>query len=74
MRLKLGLTDRQQEQVIAAAATLRLKSQDRFLQDLAHELGRRRYPPTDTDVKVAIRQLLGITPLRNFAGGHDDAA
>ncbi len=66
MKFKLGLTDQQKEQVTAACATLRLTSQDRFLQDLAHELGRRRYPPTDTDVHSAVKMLLANTPAASF--------
>ena len=55
------------EAVRTAAATLRLRGRDKFLQALAVELARCRYPPSDMDVKVAIRQLLGVTPLHDFA-------
>jgi hypothetical protein len=61
------LSNEQMEAVRVAAATLRLSARDAFLQALACELARCRYPPSDTDVRVAIRQLLGITPLGNFA-------
>jgi hypothetical protein len=75
---KPALTEVQQQAVRVALATLRHSSRDAFLQALAGELARHRYPPSDTDVKVAIRQLLGIIPLRNFVAGdavqHSDAA
>lgn len=67
MSRPLTLTDAQMEMVRVAAATLRLRGRDKFLQALAVELARYRYPPSDMDVKVAVRQLLGIKPLHDFA-------
>jgi hypothetical protein len=64
---KPALTEAQQEVVRVAAATLRLRGRDKFLQALAVELARCSYPPSDADVKVAVRQLLGTTPLHDFA-------
>jgi hypothetical protein len=63
----MALTDGQMQAVRVAAATLRQSGRDKFLQALACELARRRYPPSDSDVKFAVRQLLGITPLHDFA-------
>jgi hypothetical protein len=48
--------------VRTAASTLRLSARDKFLQALACELARCSNPthPTDVDVRVAIRQILGV--------------
>ena len=53
--------------VRAACASLRLAARDRFLQELACELARYPSHPTDADLRICIRQLLGITPLCHFA-------
>jgi hypothetical protein len=72
MRKPLALTDDQMAIVRAASASLRLAARDRFLQDLACELARYPHPPTDTDLRVCIRQLLGLVPLCHLA--HKDIA
>jgi hypothetical protein len=54
------LTEAQRAQVQAACATLRLTTRDRFLLDLASALARCRQPPTDVDLRVAVRKLLGV--------------
>jgi hypothetical protein len=59
------LTDAQQQQVLAALATLRMSSHDRFLLDLASELARRSPPISDLDLRVAIRTLLGVVPVKD---------
>jgi hypothetical protein len=66
MRKPLALSNEAMEAVRVAAATLRLSARDAFLQALAGELARGRYPPSDTDVHVCIRQLLSITPNTHF--------
>jgi hypothetical protein len=65
MRKPVALTDRQREAVRAAAATLRLSARDAFLQDLAVELARCPAPISDLDLRVALRTLLGVTPVRD---------
>jgi hypothetical protein len=60
------LTDAQQRQVLAALASLRLAGHDRFLLDLASAMARCPHPVSDLDVKIAIRQLLGIVPIRDI--------
>jgi hypothetical protein len=66
MRKPLSLTDSQMQAVRTVAATLRLNARDRFFQALACELARGRYPPSDSDLHVAIRSLLGVTPVNHF--------
>lgn len=56
------LSDDQQKMVLAALATLRMSSHDRFLLDLSSELARHSPPITDLDLRMAIRKLLGVTP------------
>jgi hypothetical protein len=69
MTQPLALTDEQMAAVRDAAATLRLNARDKFLQALACELARCYNPtrPTDVDVRVAIRQILGV-PTNAFNG------
>ena len=61
-----SLTDTQQRMVLAALATLRMSGHDHFLLDLASALARCKQPVSDLDLKVAIRQLLGVVPIRDI--------
>jgi hypothetical protein len=75
-RLLPSLTDAQQQQILAALSTLRLSGHDRFLLDLASALARcPNQPVTDLDVRIAVRQTLGVMPVRDIVhgvaeGGH----
>jgi hypothetical protein len=65
-RQPLALTDEQMRCVRSACSVLRHTARDRFLQDLAGELARLRYPLSDSDVQAAIHDLLGLVPVKNF--------
>jgi hypothetical protein len=54
------LTDEQMQIVRTAAAKLRLSARDKFMLDLASVLARCHCPVSDTDLRAAIRQLLGV--------------
>jgi hypothetical protein len=62
MRPPLSLTTEQMAAVRTAASTLRLSARDKFLQALACELARCSNPThlTDIDLRVVIRQILGV--------------
>ena len=61
------LSDAQQKMVLAALASLRMTSHDRFLLDLASALAHSpNQPVTDLDVRIAIRQLLGVVPIKDI--------
>jgi hypothetical protein len=61
------LSDAQQRTVLAALASLRMSSHDRFLLDLASALAHSpNQPVTDLDVRIAIRQLLGVVPIKDI--------
>jgi hypothetical protein len=62
----LALTDEQARCVRTACSVLSYTARDKFLQDLAGELARRRYPLSDADVQDAVHQLLGLVPVKNF--------
>jgi hypothetical protein len=55
------LTDTQKQIIRSAAANLRWVERDRFNLDLASALARCQAPVTDSDLRAAIRQLLGVT-------------
>jgi hypothetical protein len=55
------LSDEQMELVRSAAATLRWAERDQFNLNLASALARCHAPVTDTDLRAAIRQLLGVS-------------
>ena len=54
------LSDAQMNTVRHAAASLRWLQRDRFMLDLASTLARCHDPPTDSDLQICIRQLLGF--------------
>jgi len=54
----LALSDRQLQEVTAAAASLRVESRDQFLRDIASQLAPLKRQPTDADVAAAINQRL----------------
>jgi hypothetical protein len=60
------LSDAQQRMVLAALATLRLSGHDKFLLDLASALARCNHPVSNLDVRIAVRQLLGVTPVADL--------
>jgi hypothetical protein len=72
MSTPLSLTDEQMRAVRTATAVLRHTARDRFLQDLAGELARLRYPLSDGDAQRAIHDLLGLVPVKNFMLRGDD--
>ena len=59
----LALSDRQLQEVTAAAASLRVESRDQFLRDIASQLAPLKRQPTDADVAAAINQTIGVTPV-----------
>jgi hypothetical protein len=61
------LSSEQMAVVKAASASLRPAARDRFLLDLASALARYPHQPSDAELHICIRQLLGITPLCHFA-------
>ena len=61
-----SLTPSQQQMLLAALRSLRLSGHDRFLLDLASALARCKQPVTDLDLKIALRQLLGVVPIRDI--------
>lgn len=54
------LSDAQQKMVLAALATLRMSSHDKFLLELSSGLARSPQPVSDLAVRIAIRQILGV--------------
>jgi hypothetical protein len=56
----VALTSEQMQIVRAAASGLRLSARDKFNLDLASALARCPNPPSDTDIRAAIRQILGV--------------
>jgi hypothetical protein len=61
-----ALTPAQEAQVLAAMAPLRLRGQQQFLADLRARLALRPRPPSDLDLRVALRPLLGVVPVKNI--------
>jgi hypothetical protein len=57
----IALTDAHKDMIRSATANLRWVARDKFNLDLAAALARCRTPLTDADLRVAIRQLLGVT-------------
>jgi hypothetical protein len=57
---KVALTDAQREMIRRAASALHWVERDKFNLDLASAFARCRHPLTDTDLRVCIRQLLGV--------------
>jgi hypothetical protein len=60
------LSPEQARCVRTACSVLRHTARDRFLQDLACELAKRRTPLSDADVQAAISDLLGLVAVKNF--------
>jgi hypothetical protein len=67
--MRPALTEVQAEIVRSVSATLRLASRDKFLAALASQLSRCDQPLRDLDLKIAIRNLLGVTAVRDFDFG-----
>jgi hypothetical protein len=61
-----ALTPAQEAQVLAAMATLRLSGQQQFMSDLRARLALRPKPVSDLDLRVALRQLLGVVPVKHI--------
>lgn len=69
------LTADQQKLVLIALSTLRLSGHDRFLLDLSSALAHCPHQPVrDLDVKIAIRQLIGIVPAGDIVNSEADAS
>ena len=67
MSMLPSLTDSQQRMLLAALSTLRLSGHDKFLLDMACALAHSpNQPVTDLDVRIAIRQLLGVVPIKDI--------
>ena len=67
-----SLSEAQRKQVLAALATLRLSSHDKFLLDLASALARCQQPLSDLDLRIAIRQQLGVVPGKDIVHERAD--
>jgi hypothetical protein len=60
MTTTIILTDAQMNLVRSAASSLRWIERDQFNLNLASALARCNAPVSDTDLRAAIRQLLGV--------------
>jgi hypothetical protein len=68
-----SLTPEQQVQVLSAFRSLRLSAHDKFLLELAASLARCPQPVSDLYVRIAVRQILGVVPLRDIVHREAEA-